>query len=313
METISAIWWWCFRKLKSARAAVEFAISHISTRRPLQRTGKMKRLFLRTLLVLSMVLFMSPVFVHTGGGAGTGLPSFTYTGTFTQIDDGEGNWRVKFLTSGTLVFSGNVTLDVFCVGGGGGGNSAGTWTGGGGAGGYTVTVSGVVTPAGTPISVVVGAGGAASSNGGTTYFKDLATANAAGGSGANGANGGNGGSGGGGGDENSPFDGGNGGSDGSSGTTGSGGYWAAGTGQGTTTKEFGESTGTLYAGGGGAAGGTNRGNRYGLGGAGGGANGSVSGTNNGAANTGGGGGASGNSTGGSGGSGICVIRNHRVA
>ena len=61
--------------------------------------------------------------VNTGGGAAGGLPNFTYSGTYTLIDDGDKNWRIKFLTSGTLVFtslSGNI--DVFILGGGGGGN-----------------------------------------------------------------------------------------------------------------------------------------------------------------------------------------------
>ena len=117
--------------------------------------------------------------------------------------------------------------------------------------------------------------------------------------------GGNGGSGGGG------MDGGNGGSNGSNG--GSSYLYGGGTGQGTTTREFGESEGTLYSGGGG--GGINGG----FGGPGGGGNGaSVIHFDNqtiynagtaGQAGTGGGGGG-GNNGGGEqpGGSGIAIIR-----
>ena len=50
------------------------------------------------------------------------VPLYTYTGTSILIDDGNGNWRIKFLTSGTLRFAKNPgQLDVFCVGGGGAG------------------------------------------------------------------------------------------------------------------------------------------------------------------------------------------------
>ena len=68
----------------------------------------------------------------------TGLPRFTYTGQYSFIQDGDGHWRIKFLTSGTLTFSslgnGADGADLFIVGGGGGSN---TYAGGGG--GYTVT------------------------------------------------------------------------------------------------------------------------------------------------------------------------------
>ena len=70
--------------------------------------------------------------MRRGGGAGSGLPKFTYTGTYTLLDDGHGNWRIKCKTSGTLTFTDrDQTLDVFMVGGGGGAPY------GGGAGGGT--------------------------------------------------------------------------------------------------------------------------------------------------------------------------------
>ena len=54
----------------------------------------------------------------------TRIPKFTYTGNYQFIDDGSGNWRIKFLSSGTLTFTslGNARkgIDVFLVGGGAG-------------------------------------------------------------------------------------------------------------------------------------------------------------------------------------------------
>ena len=44
-------------------------------------------------------------------------PVFTYSGNCSVIDDGSGNWRVKFLNSGTIVFNANISIDVFLVGG----------------------------------------------------------------------------------------------------------------------------------------------------------------------------------------------------
>lgn len=237
-------------------------------------------------------------------------PAYTYTGSSTLIDDGNYRWRIRFLTSGTLTFSslGNgSSIDAFCVGGGAGGAG---YKGGGGGSGYTTTTFDIVTfTTGVSYTVTVGAGGALSSGGGTTSIKNGNTiiSSANGGSTGDYA-GGNGGSGGGGaGYENDsekekP---GVGGSNGSNGGRGNYGY---GTGQGTTTREFGETSGTLYAGGGGG------GSTYGTylqpaaGGEGGGGKGAGSdGTQNGTVNTGGGGGG----RDGAGGSGIVIIRNHR--
>lgn len=174
-------------------------------------------------------------------------PKFTYTGTYEYIDDGEGNWRIKFLSSGTFTPLKDMTIDAFLVGGGGGGvrqTSRNYYCGG--AGGYTTTRLSIVLSANTEYPIEVGAGGPGLS---TTSNTDSATsggtssgfgASASGGNGAQGASGGSGGSGGGG-----RLSGSIGGSDGSD---GSGTY--PGTGQGTTTREFGESTGSLYSTGG---------------------------------------------------------------
>ena len=248
-------------------------------------------------------------------------PTYTYTGSSQLIDDGNGNWRIKFLTSGTLTFTNLGTgvngIDVFLVGGGGGGRTGSQSVNGagGGGGGYTTTKKGHTISAGSSYNIVIGAGGATNSNGGTSSAFGFSAAGGKYGSpgssnfGVEVAIGGNGGSGGGGGTSYQGY-GGNGGSNGSNGSNGTGGN--GGKGQGTTTREFGESDGTLYAGGGagtegkaGAGGGgvynnTNNSDRYYVA--------------NGTANTGGGGGGGAFNfiKGGTGGSGIVVIRNTRV-
>lgn len=247
------------------------------------------------------------------------VPQFTYTGSYKLLDDSGNtittssnvtNWRIKFLTSGTLkftnLFSAANGIDIFCVGGGGGGDASG------GCGGRTTTAKAKTVTAGTSYTVTVGAGGSAGNSGGNSSFGSLASA--AGGGGPGGA----GGSGGGGSGlyitSSNKANGGNGGSDGSNGTNGYGtDGFRNGSGQGSTTRAFGSSNGSLYAGGGGGAGDYNC--SAGTGGSGGGgAGGSIHDSNpraggNGTANTGGGGG--GGSHGGSGGSGIIIIRNKR--
>ena len=213
-----------------------------------------------------------------------GNNKFYYTGAYTVE-----NSKIKLLTSGTLYPQQDTVIDAFLVGGGGG--SYTNSDGGGGAGGKTLTITDYILTKGASYMITVGAGGAVAEQGESTIaFDNTATGGGPGlGSSSNYA-GGSGGSGGG------PLRG-NGGSDGSNGGNGSG---TVGTGQGTTTREFGESTGTLYAGGGGGG----FYNNSTTGGAGGGGNGSSNGTF-GEENTGGGGGA-GNTMGGSG---IVIIRN----
>lgn len=259
------------------------------------------------------------------------LPTYSYNGTAQLIDDGNFNWRLKFLTSGTLRFSylGNGTngIDVFCVGGGGGGGwgyrndnnegSAGT----GGGGGYATTSTGKSIAVNTDYTITIGAGGSShpatatptKSTGGTTSAFSVT---AAGGQ-VGGPNGycatdsyggvtgwGKGGSGGG-----------SGRTGGKGGFNGSDGSGNSSSGAGTSTYEFGDTSSTLYCGGGGGGYAWDAG-AYGTGGSGGGANGATGGKTTGSsasANTGGGGGGGGNSgySGGSGGSGIVVIRNKR--
>lgn len=241
--------------------------------------------------------------------------TYTYSGSHEKIDDGSGNWRIKFKSSGTLVFTNlgkwDGKLDVFLVGGGCAGGSgywdAGNGYGKAGCGGYTTTQKSVQSAANTSYNIVIGAGGqsAFAPGGNTTAFGVAAgggtklIGGSGGGAYGNGAVN-NGGSDGGNGD---PQDAANIGID----------HWGSpGRGQGRTTREFGEPTGTLYAGGGGAGG---NGSAQAHGGAGGGGNGAWNGhqPTSGAANTGGGGGGMyyGLTNVGKGGSGIVVIRNHR--
>lgn len=247
------------------------------------------------------------------------IPAFSYTGQYKIVDDSgteitsttSNNWNIRLLTSGTLTFTdlrGTSSIDVFLVGGGGGSNSKtvstdyGTVHSGGGGGGYTKTQKSVSVSANSAISVSIGAGGGAGSSGGTTTVKVNGNSYSASGGAAGGAPGwsgsntvcGSGGSGGSGGGAASSggFAGGSGGSDGGNGSGGRSNVFptsSAGSGQGTTTRAFGESSGELFS----------------YGGSGGGGSVPVVGTL--AANTGHGG----QGSGGSGYSGIAIIRGHR--
>lgn len=247
------------------------------------------------------------------------IPAFTYTGQYKIVDDSgneitsttTNNWNIRLLTSGTLTFTdlrGTTSIDIFMVGGGGGSNSKTTSTdygivhSGGGGGGYTKTQKSVSVSANSAISVSIGAGGGAGSSGGTTTINVNGSTYSASGGAAGGApwfNGsntvcGSGGSGGSGGGSASSggFAGGSGGSDGGNGSSGKSNVFptgSVGSGQGTTTRAFGESSGELYSYGGSGGGGTPP----------------VVGTL--AANTGHGG----QGSGGSGYSGIAIVRGHR--
>ena len=273
------------------------------------------------------------------------------TSSYNVISDGSGNWRVELYSSGTFKANTSVAVDLHAVGGGGGG--AGpinqNYGGSGGAGGKTATKK-AQTLSATSYTVTVGTGGAGSVNGNASESRCVAGGNgtassfgslvsAAGGGGAaksfkwgSGA-GGSGGSGGGSGNCGQGQCTATGGTNGGNGTQGSKGssysfatLGAAGTGQGTTTRDFGETGGTLRAGGGGG------GCAYGskktsssstgaAGGSGGGGAGGQWGTNGtvGTANYGGGGGGGGGSSneadkegsGGNGGTGIVIVRNKR--
>lgn len=182
-------------------------------------------------------------------GGGGGVPQFEYTGTHEYIDDGGGNWRIKFLTSGTFTPLKAMTIDAFLVGGGGSGAvGLSSDVASGGGGGYTETFKKIELTANTEYHIEIGAGGYLNNtaginklgvNGGTTnaFGKSVSGGNG-GGNGSNLTHGGDGGSGGG-----APT--GSGGVNGSNGTGNK-----AGSGQGKTTREFGEESGELYSSGG---------------------------------------------------------------
>ncbi|MBO9158066.1 MAG: hypothetical protein J7E01_13820, partial [Escherichia coli] len=99
-------------------------------------------------------------------------PEFTYTGDYEIVDDSDNpisdfaswknNWKIRFLTSGTLTFTKlngwNGQLDAFLVGGGAGGNY-GYRGGAGGGSGYTSTAQAVTVQAEVKYDIVIGAGG----------------------------------------------------------------------------------------------------------------------------------------------------------
>lgn len=178
-----------------------------------------------------------------------------------------------------VMFSDNVfSVDVFCCGGGGGGGGAFTPLntksgGGGGGGGYTATKLNATFQSDTQYSAVVGAGGAggpavtvngtsdqSGGRGGTSSFLGCSAYGGFGGftpgNSSGSKAGGNGGSGGGGANFGASSAAGAGGSDGEDGGTGGNGA-PGGSGQGTTTRAFGDPSGTLCAGGGGGGGGSN--------------------------------------------------------
>ena len=234
----------------------------------------------------------------------TFIPDDTSVTTpYEYVQEDENNWKIRFLTTGTVTFDKDTDIEVFLVGGGGGaGRGASSWSmGNGGGGGYN-TLADFSPVAGEDYKITIGAGGAActsapgvGSNGGTSSaFGFEAAGGYGGGYEGNGVcqSGGNGGSGGGG----------RGGAGGSNGSDGTGD--CAGSGDGVNSYEFREtSSGILYAGGGAGRGGT----------AGSGGGGAVN--TAGGANTGGGGGGTNAyaGVGGAGGSGIVVIRNSRKA
>lgn len=273
---------------------------------------------------------MAIVNTHYGfcakGGAAV---KFTYTGEYNVRGDGV----AELLTSGTLVFLEPKVIDVFMVGGGGKGgrcvmtSSPSYYTAnGGGGGGYTRTIKRLAAQGSYEITIGAGSTTAnvdgESTAWGTAYTVSGGKSSAQMPSAPAAANPGRPGGSGGGGGVISNSDYGTGGSDGNNGEQGYFGPVKGGTGQGFTTREFGEATGKLYAGAGG-------GGRYmvsqtpivSMGGAGGGGTGGWAGSASGqlqypsagGANTGGGGGGAaanytGGMEGGSGGSGIVCFR-----
>ena len=215
-------------------------------------------------------------------GSSSSLPQFTYSGTYELIEDQDGDWCIKLLSSGTLVFTdSSPSIEVFLVGGGGaGGSNNSSYMGGGGSGYRTTSTLQAIKD--TQYAIVIGDGVTAPNNGaqgGSTTGFGLT---AAGGYTPTGKTGGDGGSKGGNADNGAGVDG---------------------------ALAFNDTAFFYgyYGGSGGAA-------NSGAGGQGGGAQGgTVNGqkASNATANTGGGGGGGKNGEGGNGGSGVILIRNTR--
>jgi hypothetical protein len=240
----------------------------------------------------------------------------SYTGTYEKDSNGD----VRFLTGGVLVLEKGVTIDAYLVGGGGAGRY------GGGGGGYTKTARKIQLIAGQEYEIVIGEGGVATqSTSASAYGTDGEETTAFGYEAAGGKtnkqsgsstkmSGADGGSGGGAGrSTNNPgMDGGSNGMDGIAASSNA----VGGTGQGYTTRAFGEESGKLYAAGGGGCPGSSSA-EPGKGGEGGGGDGSYNTANDvsGKPNTGSGGGGTYTPAGriSNGGSGIVIIRTAKAA
>lgn len=106
---------------------------------------------------------------------GTSPYSFTYTGDCEVVDDGNDDWRVKFLTSGTFTPNIDALIDAFLVGGGGGGGGDSSILAGGGVGGGYTTTTFESLKSGISYSVVIGDGGPSEKDGeATTAFGAIA-------------------------------------------------------------------------------------------------------------------------------------------
>ena len=206
----------------------------------------------------------------TLGGGGSKVPDYTYTGNAEWYN--EEKTILKLKTSGVLKLTKDCTAKVFLVGGGasGSGVTGSTNTtncgGGGGGGGYTKTEY-ISFAKNTEYQAIIGAGGIGNGNtdgsdGGETSINGVSVSGGHHGTrgwtgssqniGAEYGAGGNGGSGGGA-TWAKNTESGAGGSDGANGVSVY--TWShtrnGGTGQGTTTRAFGEPDGELFAGGGG--------------------------------------------------------------
>ena len=251
-------------------------------------------------------------------------PIFTYTGDCEVVNEGDGNFKIRFLSSGTFTSIITMQVDAFLVGGGGGGGAGCYYyaCGSGGGGGYTLTERNIVIAKNTEYEFVVGAGGTSGTDGESSTAFGFTAAGGLHGQSSGAEKAGDGGSAGGKAAQYSPLAGASDGGDDPGGSAKGQRNKPGPNGETGTTREFGEETGTLYAGGGGASG------YYhptsgavvagGAGGEGGGGTGgkvyesSADKGGNGTANTGGGGGGA-SSTGGTGGTGIIIIRNARNA
>ncbi len=195
---------------------------------------------------------MGNCFLHLHEGGLKKPFAYTYTGNAVFAGDPLGDWTLTLKTDGTLTITClglcKGIIDVFLVGGGGGGSTK--WSssglafyGAGGGSGYTKTQR-IKIAKSTQYPVTIGAGGAvcvdSGGRGGTTSAFGISAEGGYGGF-RGGRNGGSGGAGTP--DVNTVMS--------AGGKDGGGGQgYAPGTGQGTTTRAFGDSSGTEYAAGG---------------------------------------------------------------
>lgn len=102
-----------------------------------------------------------------------GVPNFTYTGTYEIVDDNDNpltnnskNWKIRFLTSGDLVFTklkgAKEGIEVFLVGGGGAGAKVYSSSGGGGSGGEVSMQNKTIPIEKTTYSIKIGGGSSTS-------------------------------------------------------------------------------------------------------------------------------------------------------
>ncbi len=173
------------------------------------------------------------IFKYTGNFKVDG--GSTYTGNHAYKNSwyttNEGNWKISFLTGGTLTIQNDFEIDVFLVGGGAGGSCSYEYSGGCGGGGYTTTKK-AITVSGTSYSITIGGGGGTSSGrGGTSSAFGFTAAGGYGGSASPNGSGGRGGSGGAGVNDIDPLC-------NREGHYGGNGTYRGGRGQGTTTCEF---------------------------------------------------------------------------
>lgn len=89
------------------------------------------------------------------------LDDFSYTGAYEKINDGNGTYRIKLKSNGTLTLANDGDVEVFMVGGGGAGGSRKSSEGNTGTGGNggSVTISTVSLTANTPYNITIGIGG----------------------------------------------------------------------------------------------------------------------------------------------------------
>ena len=108
--------------------------------------------------------------VRRGDGASIWSPAYayTYTGNSRLVDEGDGDWSIRFLTGGEFTSHQDVAIEAFVVGGGGAGNRMG----GAGGGGYSTTATGIAVSGGLAYPIEIGAGGASSgaAGGNSTAF-----------------------------------------------------------------------------------------------------------------------------------------------